>query len=774
MLSNLTIKLKLILSFGIIALLILIMAIYSDYAVGQSSEGFSEYREMARDNNLAGQINTNMLLARGSVKDYISSKSQKDADAFQTYLDETKKLVKEAKKEIKNPTRAPLVEKIDNSLESYRKNFLELVNYMKKRDDIKKNGMDTNGKEAEEFLTTLLKTSKNDNELLYEASIGLRSLLIARLYAAKFLETNDEIDFKRVNEEFSNINEALNNLKSKFKDSTKISLLNKAIEAAKNYNLAVKDIHHTIIDRNKLIIELVAIGKVIGDSSEAVKTSLKKDQDAIGPKVAKLNDNTKMMIEVISFVIMALIILIAIYVPRDIASMISKFQEGLLNFFKYLNREIPDVEPIDIHSHSEIGVMAKVVNENIEKTKAGIDEDRKVISDTITVLNEFEQGDLCQRVQSSTTNPALQELTALLNKMADNIEKNIDNVLDVLEQYSNYNYMSKADTNDLKEHLLKLASGVNALGISITGMLVDNKKNGLILEDTSSILLENVNILNNNSSEAAAALEETAAAIEEITSNIISNTDNVSKMGSYANELTLSAKEGQKLAQETTLSMEEINTQVTAINEAITVIDQIAFQTNILSLNAAVEAATAGESGKGFAVVAQEVRNLAARSAEAAKEIKELVETATTKANSGKEIANKMIVGYNGLNENISKTIEIISDVEMASKEQQTGIEQINDAVTQLDQQTQQNALIAAQTHDVANQTDGISKLIVSNADEKEFEGKNNIKIKELRKSSKSTKSKEETTSPKKTKKVEPKVIKEQEENPSDEEWESF
>ncbi len=82
--------------------------------------------------------------------------------------------------------------------------------------------------------------------------------------------------------------------------------------------------------------------------------------------------------------------------------------------------------------------------------------------------------------------------------------------------------------------------------------------------------------------------------------------------------------------------MDEINEQVNSINEAITVIDQIAFQTNILSLNAAVEAATAGEAGKGFAVVAQEVRNLAARSAEAAKEIKELVETATTKANSGK------------------------------------------------------------------------------------------------------------------------------------------
>ena len=170
-----------------------------------------------------------------------------------------------------------------------------------------------------------------------------------------------------------------------------------------------------------------------------------------------------------------------------------------------------------------------------------------------------------------------------------------------------------------------------------------------------------------------------------------------------------------------------------AINEAIEVIDQIAFQTNILSLNAAVEAATAGEAGKGFAVVAQEVRNLATRSAEAAKEIKAIVERATVKANEGKNIATNMIDGYKNLNSNISSTMNLISDIENASKEQLLGIEQINDAVNQLDQldqQTQQNAMIASQSHDIALSTDEIAKLIVSDANQKEFEGKNEVKAK--------------------------------------------
>ena len=176
--------------------------------------------------------------------------------------------------------------------------------------------------------------------------------------------------------------------------------------------------------------------------------------------------------------------------------------------------------------------------------------------------------------------------------------------------------------------------------------------------------------------------------------------------------------------------MDEINTQVNLINDAISIIDQIAFQTNILSLNAAVEAATAGEAGKGFAVVAQEVRNLAARSAEAAKEIKTIVENATKKANDGKDIANHMIDGYVKLNENISQTINLIKDIEMSSKEQLSGIEQINDAITSLDQQTQQNANIASQAHDVAVVTDEIAKLVVSNANAKEFAGKNEVKSK--------------------------------------------
>ncbi len=445
-------------------------------------------------------------------------------------------------------------------------------------------------------------------------------------------------------------------------------------------------------------------------------------------------DANKIMYLIIVLSILTVIVIsFSIFITMKVSlRSLGKIKEGLLTFFLYLNRETNTISKIDINSEDEFGVMAKQINENIAKIERTVEEDRKLIDETITVLNEFEQGDLCQRLNISVHNPALMELKSVLNKMADNLETNIDTILNILEQYSKYNYLKKIPTQDLKAHLFKLADGVNILGSSITEMLVENKSMGLTLDETSNVLLKNVGILNNSSNEAASSLEQTAAALEEITSNIRNSTQNVSKMANLSNEVTKSATKGEELASQTTNAMEDINTQVSAINEAITVIDQIAFQTNILSLNAAVEAATAGEAGKGFAVVAAEVRNLANRSAEAAREIKLLVENATAKANFGKNIAGDMINGYKQLNENISNTTKLILDVENSSKEQLLGIEQINDAINQLDQQTQKNAMIASEARNIAIITDEISKLVVNSANKKEFDGKNQVKAKNI------------------------------------------
>ncbi|QKF66294.1 Cache sensor-containing MCP-domain signal transduction protein [Arcobacter venerupis] len=427
----------------------------------------------------------------------------------------------------------------------------------------------------------------------------------------------------------------------------------------------------------------------------------------------------------IAFVITLIIIsiLLLIVTSKIVEKPLENLSHGLLDFFKYLNKENSSVKLLEIKGEDEFAQMSEEINKNINRTTIFIKEDMELIEDVKKIVNSVKNGDLTKRVQVTTNNKSLEELKNIFNEMLEvtskNVCQNVNQLKDVLLQFKNLNF-----TQRIKNDSGLVSVGLNELAEIINQMLVENKSIGLKLDDSSKQLLDNMNKLNNSTNEAAASLEETSAALEEITGNIRHNSENISKMSRLSQNVLSSANDGHKLANETTISMDEINEEVKAISEAIVSIDNIAFQTNILSLNAAVEAATAGEAGKGFAVVAQEVRNLANRSSDVAKEIKSIVENASHKANNGKEIAGKMIEGYVLLNSNISQTINLIADIEVASKEQLKGIEQINNVVNILDKQTQQNASIATQTNSIAVETDDISKTVLKNADEKDFIGK--------------------------------------------------
>ena len=402
---------------------------------------------------------------------------------------------------------------------------------------------------------------------------------------------------------------------------------------------------------------------------------------------------------------------------------------GLDDFFGFINFEKDDLKLIEVHSNDELGQMSKIINKNIENTKHNIQTDKDLIKNTIEVANKINNGHLSSRIALHSNNPQLNELKDIINEMLNTLEFNIKKISDVLISFSEMNYKPNVDKENLDGTLGRLCDDVNSLSRSFTDILIDNKKNGMILSQNASTLTGNLNELSSAATTQAASLEETAASLEELTTNLQQNTQLTKEMANYGEKVKVSVKSGEDLANKTVDAMEEINQQTSAITEAITVIDQIAFQTNILSLNAAVEAATAGEAGKGFAVVAQEVRNLASRSAEAAQEIKDIVGNAQNKTDYGKKIASEMIEGYHELNENSSKTISLIEDVTTASNQQEQGIVQINDAVNQLDQITQINAQNTATADEMAKQTESISNIIVEKADEKEFNGKHDIHI---------------------------------------------
>jgi len=470
----------------------------------------------------------------------------------------------------------------------------------------------------------------------------------------------------------------------------------------------------------KAIDVMIPISNVFGASMvERIETNVENTQTMI-----KDATSTADYTEITTIIVVSLIVLIGgIFTFISITFILSalrKVSEGLNGFFAFINRESTKTSVIDLNSDDEFGQMAKMININIHKSEDNIKHDDEFVQDVARFASDLGDGNLLAKIEKDTHTPSLHELKIILTKMQYDLEHSIARsvpvLLDVLEKYKNHDFRAR-----FPDPYAKVSVMVNELGEVICELLKESLDVGKTLESSSNNLINNVGILNVSTNEAAASLEETAAALEEITSTVISNAQNVTQMSTYSHEVSNSAKKGQELARNTSNAMDDITEQVNQINDAISVIDQIAFQTNILSLNAAVEAATAGEAGKGFAVVAAEVRNLASRSAEAAKEIKALVEHATSKANHGKSISDEMITGYEELLGSINKTIQTIGEIAQASKEQEAGISQINDAVTGLDQQTQQNAAIANQTRDIAMDTDTIAKNIVEDVMQKRF-----------------------------------------------------
>ncbi|WP_110708003.1 methyl-accepting chemotaxis protein [Salinicola sp. CR57] len=267
----------------------------------------------------------------------------------------------------------------------------------------------------------------------------------------------------------------------------------------------------------------------------------------------------------------------------------------------------------------------------------------------------------------------------LANAMADG---NLDNAIDIT----------------CKDEFGVMLRSLKAMESQFSHVVMSVRGNAQSVSTAADEIAQGTDDLSRRTQEQAASLEQTAASMDEITSTVRQNAENAAEADRLVHDVSQRANAGGEVAGEAVKAMEGINASSRKIAGIVGLIDEIAFQTNLLALNASVEAARAGEQGRGFAVVASEVRNLAGRSADAAKEIKQLVHESMGQVNAGTELVNRAGHALEEIVGGVARVTTLVGEIAVASREQAQGIDQVNTAVSQMDGVTQQNASLVEES----------------------------------------------------------------------------
>ena len=321
----------------------------------------------------------------------------------------------------------------------------------------------------------------------------------------------------------------------------------------------------------------------------------------------------------------------------------------------------------------------------------------KIEQEIENIMEAVKHGDLTQQIAITGKSGFMLNLSEGINEMVEEISDTLGDIetsMLALSQGDLTQTIQRSYLGTFGSVADKVNETINKLG-EIVGEI---SKASVDVSNSAKEILDGNNSLSSRTEHQASALEQTASSMEQITVTVKQNSDNAQLGNTLSTGAREMADKGGQVVDEAIDAMQEINDSSEKISEIIGVIDEIAFQTNLLALNASVEAARAGEQGRGFAVVATEVRNLAGRSATAAKEIKGLIQDSVNKVNTGTELVNKSGETLKEIVSGVKKVGDIVGEIASASQEQSAGIEQVNAAVTSMDETTQQNAALAEQT----------------------------------------------------------------------------
>jgi methyl-accepting chemotaxis protein len=322
------------------------------------------------------------------------------------------------------------------------------------------------------------------------------------------------------------------------------------------------------------------------------------------------------------------------------------------------------------------------------------------MSKTVYMIRQMGQGNLADRLRMNRKDE-IGEMADAMDHFADNLQFEVVAAFDRLSEGD----LTFEATGAIKEGLSKTNANLNDLITQIAD-------SGEQMASGSASVSDSSQALSRGASQQASALEEITVSIEGVADQTTTNADNARQAAKLSGHARSVADEGNSKMKEMVSAMSAINESSQNISKIIKVIDEIAFQTNLLALNAAVEAARAGRHGKGFAVVAEEVRNLAARSAKAARETAELIEGSVAKVQNGAEIADVTAQSLEEIVAEVTKVTDLVGDIASASSEQANGIGEIKRGLSEIDNVTQQNAAIAEKSAAAAMELSGQALML--------------------------------------------------------------
>ncbi|WP_321276742.1 methyl-accepting chemotaxis protein [Thiomicrorhabdus indica] len=330
-----------------------------------------------------------------------------------------------------------------------------------------------------------------------------------------------------------------------------------------------------------------------------------------------------------------------------------------------------------------------------------LSEEVQLIENVNQVVEDAKKGYLGKRIDLSQVDGVAKDLSLSINQLLQSIQEAMDEVVKVT------NGMAEGDLTHTIEkpyegELGELMQSVNHSIMRLNRVVDSATKAAFIVGDTSNLVQSRSSDLGDRIQQQAAAIEETSATMNQMNSMIQNNTQNANQASNVAHEVQTKASQGAKVMNQTIEAMNQIQESSHRISEIVSMIDSIAFQTNLLALNAAVEAARAGDHGRGFAVVAGEVRSLAQKSADAAKEITSLIGESVERIDHGTRLASESGEFLQTIVNSVDEMTSMITEIASASNEQAQGINQVNVAIAEIDQTTQQNASVVDESTDAA------------------------------------------------------------------------